>query len=63
MTKKRRDYAATGFGILTSLVMALALVDFDTIDFNKPNDIIKLLVLILPAIGGKMSVIKNSKEQ
>jgi hypothetical protein len=61
MTKKRKDLAATGLGIMTSLVMALALIDFDTIDFSKPNDIIKILVILLPAIGGKVSTIKGEQ--
>lgn len=61
MTKKRKDLAATGLGIMTSLVMALALIDFDTIDFSKPNDIIKILVILLPAIGGKVSTIKEKQ--
>ena len=61
MTKKRKDLAATGLGIMTSLVMALALIDFDTIDFSKLNDIIKILVILLPAIGGKVSTIKGEQ--
>lgn len=60
MSIKKRDYAATGFGILTSLVTALALVDFNTIDISKPNDVIKILVLCLPAIGGHFSTLKQS---
>lgn len=61
MTKKKKDLAATAFGVITSLVMALALIDFNTIDLTKPNDIIKLLVVCLPAIGGKVSTIKESE--
>jgi len=59
MTKKKKDLAATAFGLITSLVMALALIDFNTIDLSKPNDIIKILVVCLPALGGKISTIKG----
>ena len=62
MSIKKRDYAATGFGSLTSLVTALALIDFNTIDLTKPNDVIKLLVLALPAIGGHFSTVKEIKK-
>jgi type III secretory pathway component EscS len=59
MTKRKKDFAATILGLITSLVMALTLIDFNTIDFSNPNDIIKLLVVLLPAIGGKVSTIKG----
>lgn len=61
MSAKKRDYAATGFGILTSLVTALTLIDFDQFSFEKPNDVVKLLVVLLPAIGGHVSTIKKSE--
>lgn len=63
MSIKKRDYLATGFGLLTSLIMALALIDFDTINFSKPNDIIKILVVLLPSIGGKLSIIKKNENE
>lgn len=59
MSIKKRDRVATAYGILTSLVTALALVDFNAIDLTKPNDVIKILVLALPAIGGYLSTAKE----
>lgn len=61
MSGKRRDYAATVMGVLTSLVTALTLIDFNTINLKNPNDIVKLLVVCLPAIGGHVSQIKKKE--
>lgn len=62
MTRRKRDYAATGFGIATSLVMAMTLIDFDKIDFHKVNDWVKVLVVCIPAIQGKITTMKKSGE-
>lgn len=59
MTKKKRDYAATGIGIVTSLVMALTLINFDTFDYTSVNQWVKLLVVCLPAIQGKITTMKK----
>lgn len=59
MNDKFRDHTATAFGICTSLVTAYAVIDFDTFDPHKPSNIMKLIILGLPAIGGYMSKIKN----
>ncbi len=61
MSGKRRDYAATALGIITSLVTALTLIDFNKIDIQNPNDIVKLLVVCLPALGGGISQIKKKE--
>lgn len=62
MTKQKRDYAATGFGIATSLLMALALIDFNTINFRSVNDWIKILVVCIPAVQGKVTTMKKSDD-
>jgi uncharacterized protein involved in cysteine biosynthesis len=59
MTKIKKDLAATTLGLITSLIMAVEFIDFDKIDFTNLNDIVKLLVVLLPAIGGKVSTIKG----
>lgn len=59
MTKLKRDYAATGIGVLTSLVMALTLIDFDTFNPKSVNEWVKLLVVCLPAIQGKITTMKK----
>lgn len=61
MSIKKRNYLATLFGVLTSLVMAVSLIDLNTINLKNPNDIVKILVLLLPAIGGHFSELKETK--
>lgn len=63
MTKRRRDYTATGFGIATSLVTALALIDFDNINWTSANDWVKLLVVCIPAIQGHVTTMKKTGEE
>lgn len=50
---------ATIFGVLTSIATAIAVIDFETFDFKKVNDLMKLFVVVIPAIGGYMSQIKK----
>jgi len=52
------DNKATLFGIITSVVMATAVLDWDSLDFHLPSTYFKILVLALPAIGGTVSTIK-----
>ena len=49
---------ATLLGVATSVVMALAILDWDNLDFSLPSTYFKILVLALPAIGGTISTIK-----
>lgn len=55
MSRKQRSNTATLLGILTSLVTALVLIDFDTINWHSINDWLKILVAALPALGGSVS--------
>jgi hypothetical protein len=50
---------ATILGLLTSIATAMAVIDFDTFDFNKKGDLMKLFVVVMPAIGGYVSQIKS----
>jgi len=59
MKKSARNQTATILGIATSLVMALVLIDFDTINWSSVNDWLKILVVALPALGGYGSEIKG----
>ena len=52
---------ATLFGLLTSVATAIAVIDFNTFDFKKVNDLMKLFVVAMPAIGGYVSQIKGKK--
>lgn len=54
---------ATVLGLLTSIATAMAVIDFDTFDFNKKGDLIKLFVVVMPAIGGYVSQIKNNQNK
>lgn len=51
---------ATVLGLLTSVATALVVIDFDTFDFKKTNDLFKLFVVVMPAIGGYVSKIKSN---
>lgn len=53
---------ATIFGIATSICTALAVVDLDALDFSLPSTYFKLIILLLPAIGGYMSTITKPKK-
>lgn len=60
MTKKKQNsLIATIVGILTSVATAIVVIDFNTFDFKSPNDLIKLFVIAMPAIGGYMSQLKE----
>lgn len=52
--------AATILGLLTSVATALAIIDFDTFDFNSKKDLFKLFVIAMPAVGGYLSKIKET---
>lgn len=57
--RKQKSRQASVFGILTSVVTALAVFpDIDSLDFSKPSTWLKLCVVVLPAIGGIKSQIK-----
>ena len=56
---KKNSIIATCLGLLTSVATAMAVIDFNTFDISKPNDIFKLFVIIMPAIGGYFSTLKK----
>lgn len=60
--KINKDVLATLGGLLTSLFTALAVIDFETFDFKKPSDLMKLMVVAMPAIGGYFSKLKSKDE-
>ena len=60
MTKKKQNsLIATIVGLLTSVATAIVVIDFNTFNFKNPNDIMKLFVITMPAIGGYMSQLKE----
>lgn len=54
-----RNFLATFFGLITSILTALAAIDFSNFDLLQPNNWLKLIVISLPAIGGYISEIKD----
>lgn len=56
--KKHKSIIATIAGLITSVCTAMAVIDFNTFDFYNVNDVVKLCVVIMPAIGGYLSTIK-----
>jgi hypothetical protein len=61
MKKRTRNNLATFLGWSTTIVTALALIDFDTLDYNSVNTYVKLAVTLLPAIGGHLSEVKGKE--
>ncbi len=53
---------ATVLGILTSVATALTFIDIDKLDWSLPSTYLKLIVIILPAIGGGASEISVRKK-
>lgn len=62
MTKKQKQNSviATVIGLLTSVATAIVVIDFNTFDFKNPNDLMKLFVIAMPAVGGYMSQLKEA---
>ena len=57
--KKKNSLIATIVGLLTSVATAIVVIDFNAFNFKNPNDIMKLFVIAMPAIGGYMSQLKE----
>lgn len=57
--KKKNSLIATILGLLTAVATAIVVIDFNTFNFKNPNDIMKLFVIAMPAIGGYMSQLKE----
>lgn len=58
MKKICKSKLATFLGLLTSVATAIAVIDFNTFNFKNVNDLMKLFVIAMPAIGGYLSKIK-----
>ena len=57
--KKKNSLIATIVGLLTSVATAIVVIDFNTFSFQNPNDLMKLFVIAMPAIGGYISQLKE----
>lgn len=57
--KKKNSLIATIVGLLTSVATAIVVIDFNTFNFKNPNDLMKLFVIAMPAIGGYISQLKE----
>lgn len=61
MRKTTRNNLATWAGLLTTIIQAAVLIDFDTINYRSVNDWMKILVVVAPAVGGYLSEIKTKQ--
>lgn len=57
-TKKSKSRVATGLGIAITIITALEVIDFNVFSLTNPNDIKKLLIVLLPAIHGILTTTK-----
>ena len=59
-----RDWGATLLGLSTAVVVALATnFDFTTFNYRSFNQWVKLLAIVLPAIGGAISTLKKKNPE
>lgn len=56
--KKQKNKQSTILGMLTTLVMALAVIDWDNLNWNLPSTYFTILVIALPTLNGYVSTIK-----
>lgn len=63
MSKKLKDRIATVLGFLSSIATALVVIDFDTFDIHKTNDVMKLFVVVMPVIGGYFTTLKVKTDE
>lgn len=54
-----KNTTATILGFVTTLVTAVEFIDFDTLNWSSINTYVKLGIVLLPAIGGYVSEVKN----
>jgi hypothetical protein len=59
--KNPKSTLATILGALTSVVTAIAVIDFNTFDITKFSNIMKLIVIAIPALSGYFSEFKTTK--
>lgn len=59
--KNWRDWAASLGGLIVSVSLAAAVIDFNTFDWSSVNDIIRLVLVVAPALGGWLSTFKETK--
>lgn len=62
--KNWRDWAASLGGLIVSVSLAAAVIDFNTFDWHNDMDKIRLVLVVAPAVGGWLSAFKSkSKEE
>lgn len=61
MKKKTRSLVATWSGLATTILLAVEWIDFDSLDYGSVNTYVKLGLLMLPAVGGYMTEVKEKK--
>jgi hypothetical protein len=59
LSDKARNIFATVLGLLTSACTALAVIDFETFDIHSFKDQFRVFVILMPAIGGYISKLKE----
>ena len=56
--RKQKNKQATILGVFTSLITALAVVDWDHLNWSLPSTYFTILVIALPTLNGYVSQIK-----
>ncbi len=57
--KNKKSTLSTVLGLLATCATAMAVLNFDTFSFKNINDLVKLFIVLLPAINGYITEIKT----
>lgn len=63
LTKEQKSSLATALGLISSIVTALAVIDFDNWNCRKPSDIMKVVIIVLPILCGHFTTIKDKDDE
>lgn len=59
--KNIKSKIASICGFLVSFLLVIKIIDWNKFDWSNPNDVIELLLLLAPWVGGIFSEVKDIK--